>query len=415
MPETADAAGPQTPGRPRPEPDFVDDPSIDPQPQYARLRATCPVPQMVRANGARHYLVTRYEDAKAALTDPRLMKDSRYGEQALADRGRTLADFDTTAVNRTMLSADPPDHTRLRRLVAAEFTAHRCESLRPRVQEIAEELVSAFEGKGEAELMREFASPLPTRVIAELLGVPREDLADFQSIAIDLALPWGEPVQVQAQIAVARYLARQIRAKRERPGDDLLSSLISSQEADRLDEDELRGTALLLLMAGYETTSNLIGGGMLALLRHPDQYKLLRERPELIPDAVEELLRHSGPIDRTPDRYASQDMEIGGTPIPAGGAVLVAVNSANRDGDAFDDPDTLDVTRKARGHLAFGHGIHFCLGAPLARIEAQVAFATLLERLPELELAVPAQALTYHPADLIRVLAALPVKFTPHR
>jgi cytochrome P450 len=415
MPEPDDAAQPPIPGSPRPrtDPDFLEDPSIDPHPQYARLRAECPVPRFVRATGVKHYVVTRYEDAKATLIDPRLSKDKRYNDRAMAEAGLPPMDMETTALHRTMLSSDPPDHTRLRRLVAAEFTGHRTEALRPRVQEIADELISGFEAKGEAELIAQFANPLPALVIAELLGVPREDQAYFRSVTNDFMRPWGDPVQVQAQVALADYLLRQIREKRAHPGDDLLSSLISSREADRLDEDELRGTALLLLVAGHETTANLIGNGMFALLRRPDQYKLVCERPELIPGAVEEFLRFAGPIDRAPDRYALEDMEIAGTLIPEGSIVLVGVASANRDDGVFDDPDTLDVTRNPRGHLAFGHGIHFCLGAPLARIEAQVAFATLLSRLPDLELAVPVEAVTYRPADILRALVNLPVRFTP--
>jgi cytochrome P450 len=314
-----------------------------------------------------------------------------------------------------MLSADPPDHTRLRRLVAAEFTPRRCEALRPRVQEIADELISAFEGTGETEFMHDFANPLPALVIAELLGVPREDKDRFRTLSNDYMRPWGDPRQVEATAALAAYLAQQIQAKRERPGDDLLSDLVSSRAEDRLTEDELRGTALLLLVAGHETTANLVGNGLLALLQRPDQHGLLRERPELIPEAVEEFLRYDSPVERAPDRYATQDTEIDGTFIPAGSIVQVAISSANRDAAAFNGADTLDVTRAPRGHVAFGYGIHFCLGAPLARVEAQVAFATLLKRLPELELAVPVETLTHRQTSIIRALETLPLRFTPRR
>jgi cytochrome P450 len=374
------------------------------------------VPQLVSASGLKRFVVTRYEDAKSAFSDPRLSRNAKYAERALLEAGmRSLLDDDVAAANHNMLSADPPDHTRLRRIVAAEFTPRRCEALRPRVQEIADELISAFEGSGETEFMHDFANPLPALVIAELLGVPREDQRRFRTISNDYMRPWGDARQIGASAALAAYLAQQIQAKREQPGDDLLSDLVSSRAEDRLTEEELHGTALLLLVAGHETTANLIGNGMLALLQQPDQYALLRERPELIPEAVEEFLRYDSPVERAPDRYASQDMEIGGTFIPAGSIVQVGISSANRDDATFAHADTLDVTRAPRGHVAFGYGIHFCLGAPLARVEAQVAFATLLKRLPDLELAVPVETLTHRQTSIIRALETLPLRFVPRR
>jgi cytochrome P450 len=416
MPDPAEAPPAPAFEHPSPEPDFMEDPSLDSHPRYARLRAECPVPRLVGVNGVQRFVVTRYEDAKSAFTDPRLSRNARYAERTLAEAGMgAMLDDDVAAANHNMLSADPPDHTRLRRIVAAEFTPRRCETLRPRVQELADELISAFEGTGRTEFMHDFANPLPALVIAELLGVPREDQRRFRAISNDYMRPWGDPRQAEASAALAAYLAQQIQAKRERPGDDLLSDLVSSRAEDRLTEDELRGTALLLLVAGHETTANLIGNGLLALLQHPDQYALLRERPELIPEAVEEFLRYDSPVERSPDRYSVQDMEIGGTFIPAGSVVQVGISSANRDEAAFKDADTLDVTRAPRGHVAFGYGIHFCLGAPLARVEAQIAFATLLRRLPDLQLAVPAETLTHRQTSIIRALDTLPLTFNPRR
>jgi cytochrome P450 len=312
-----------------------------------------------------------------------------------------------------MLTADPPDHTRLRALVAAEFTPRRTAALRPRVQDFADRLIDGFAPRGRAEFMAEFAGQLPALVIAELLGVPAADRDRFRAWAQDFMRPTEDPAQQAAIAGLRAYLDRQVELKRAALGEDLISSLITSRAEDRLTDEELRGTAFLLLVAGHETTVNLLGNGMLALLRHPDQLELLRARPELIPDAVEELLRYDSPVERTTSRFAAQELRLGGTVIPEGSVVLAALGSANRDEAVYPDADRLDVTRAPRRHLAFGHGIHFCLGAPLARLEAQIAFETLLRRLPDLALAVPAEQLTHRPSFLVRGLNTLPVTFTP--
>jgi len=404
----------QAGGRPELEPDFTQGNNLNPYPHYARLRAQCPVAHMVGRSGLNPYVVTRYEDAKAALTDPRLSNDPRVGERAYRESGIEDAVYERTLEGPThMLAQDPPEHTRMRRMVAAEFTTRRVAPLRPRIREIAEELIDVFAGKGEADLVPDFADPLPALVIAELLGVPREDWPRFRRWSSDIVRPTTDDEQVQSQMLMAQYLAEQIERKRREPGTDLLSALVSGPANEKFSEEELHGTAFLLLLAGHETTTHLIGNGMLALVTHPDQYALLRESPGLIPGAVEEFLRFDGSVERSTNRWAAEDLEIAGTAIPQGSVVQIALASADRDEAHFADADRLDVTRAPQAHLAFGHGVHFCLGAPLARLEADVAFEALLRRLPGLELAVPADQLVCRSSEVIRGLESLPVRFTP--
>ncbi|MGH6654322.1 MAG: cytochrome P450 family protein [Actinocrinis sp.] len=394
--------------------DFKDDPSAEFHSSYARLRDSCPVQQIAQASGMRPFLVTRHEDAKAALADQRLSKDPRTGERALREAGLGHIYFSgRESLSHHMLAADPPDHTWLRRAVSASFTPRRIAGLEPQIRRITDDLIAVFEDAGQTELMASFANQLPALVIAELLGVPAADRDTFRSWSQDTLRPPQDPEQRVAHHLLTEYLVGEIAGKRAAPGEDLISALLSGADADRLDEREVVSTALLLLLAGHETTVNLIGNGTLALLTHPDQLALLREQPRLIPEAVEEFLRYDGPVDRATLRFAAEDLQIADVPIPEGSIVYVALSSANRDGDAFEDPDTLDVTRAPRGHLAFGHGIHFCLGAPLARLEARIAFETLLGRLPDLRLAVPSDQLKYRPSTIMRGLEALPVTFTP--
>jgi len=405
-------------GEPRAaRPDFIDDPSADPHREYARLRAECPVAHLVSGSGMHVHVVSRYDDAKAALADPRLRKDPRVGLRRLQEAG--LANFfDEGPLFQHMLSADPPEHTRLRKPVAATFTARRTQQLRPRIQQIADELIDAFAGKGEADFVRDFADVLPTFVIAELLGIPVLDRDRFHHWAREIMRPPGDPRHRElVEEQFARYLDEQIARKRAQPGDDLVSALIAVRAEDRLTEAELRGSLFLLLIAGYETTTNLLGNGMLALLRNPDQYALLRERPDLVPNAVEEFLRYESPVARSSFRFAAEDLEIAGAAISEGEMVMVALLSANRDERLLPDADRLDVTRPphapgTNGHLAFGYGIHYCLGAPLARLEARIAFETLLRRVPDIELAVPVERLTYRPAALMHGLESLPIRFS---
>ncbi|WP_431948977.1 cytochrome P450 family protein [Actinacidiphila sp. bgisy167] len=392
------------------DPAFV----ADPFPLYRELRQEGPVRRAVIQGELEAWLVTRYEDGLAALTDPRLSSDVRdASDPRLMER---LPKTERDSMIRTMLRADPPDHTRLRRLVSKAFTARRVAELEPRVQAVADELLEAIVPAGRADLVEDYALPLPVTVISELLGVPVRDRFDFQRWTDDMVLQGPQPPD-PAKIEAAwqhmhAYLTALLESKRAHPGDDLLSALITTHdEEQRLDRHELVAMAFLLLVAGYITTVNLIGNGMAALLTHPDQLQLLREDPELLPSAIEEFLRYDGPVNPGIARFAREDLTIAGVAIPRGATVVVASAIADRDPARFTDPDRLDVTRADNAHLAFGHGIHYCLGAPLARLEGRIAIGTALRRLPGLTLAVPAEELRWRPR-VLRGPSRLPVTFT---
>jgi len=318
-----------------------------------------------------------------------------------------------------MLDRDPPDHTRLRGLVSKAFTPKALESLRPRIQQIVDGLLDQIERRGEMDLIEEFAYPLPVIVICEMLGVPVKDHERFKHWGLDIArgldaimLPPDSEVgkrSVSGRRALAEYFRALIAERRAAPRDDMLSALIAAEEAgDKLSEEELLASCILLLVAGHETTVNLIGNGTLALLKHPEQLRRLRENPGLIGSAVEELLRYDGPVQRTA-RIPSEDLVIGGKTIPKGEMVMPFLGAANRDPAQFPDPDRLDITRTDNRHIAFGMGIHFCLGAPLARMEGQIAISTLLRRLPKLALA--SQLPEHRQSLTLRGLVSLPVGF----
>ncbi|MFF1398458.1 cytochrome P450 [Streptomyces sp. NPDC058287] len=387
----------------------------DPFPFYRQLREDGPVRRAVIAGGLEAWLVTRYEDGLAALSDSRLSSDVRDAtDPRLLER---LPATERESMLRTMLRSDPPDHTRLRRLVSKAFTARRVAELRPRVQEITDGLLDAIVPAGKAELVEDFALPLPVTVISELLGVPVTDRDDFQRWTNDMILQGAEPPDPartdRAWRQMRSYLTGLIQDKRTRPGDDLLSALIATRDEEhQLDEDELIAMAFLLLVAGYITTVNLIGSGIAALLAHPDQLQMLRDDPELLPGAIEEFLRHDGPVNPGIARFAREDVTIAGVAIPRGATVLIASAIADRDPAQFPDPDRLDITRQDNAHLAFGHGIHYCLGAPLARLEGQIAVGAVLRRLPHLRLAVPPSELRWRAGGL-RGPEQLPVTFTP--
>jgi cytochrome P450 len=388
------------------DPAFV----ADPYPTYHRLRAEDPV----HHSPLGFWVLTRYEDVVASLRDPRLAKEAiasviatRFGIEAPA------------GIGLSMLDRDPPDHTRLRGLVSKAFTPRVVEGLRPRVQQIVDGLLAAVEDRHAMDLIEEFAYPIPVIVICEMLGVPVADHERFKGWSLDTArgldaimLPPQSDVSRRAgaaRTALADYFRDLIAERRKSPREDLLSALIAAEEAgDKLSENELLATCILLLIAGHETTVNLLGNGILALLRHPDQLRLLRENPGLIGSAVEELLRYDGPVQRTA-RVPSTAVTIGGRTIEAGEMVMPFLGAANRDPAQFPDPDRLDITRGDTRHVGFGLGIHFCLGAPLARIEGQIAIGTLLRRLPKLALAV--ERPEYRHSLTLRGLQSLPVAF----
>jgi cytochrome P450 len=388
-------------------PEFV----ADPYPTYHRLREEDPVHQSPLG----FWVLTRYEDVVSSLRDPRMIKEpiaafvaARFGLQ-----------IPPTGMGLSMLDRDPPDHTRLRGLVSKAFTPRVIEQLRPHIQQIVDGLLDKVEGEPGMDLIEQFAYPLPVIVICEMLGVPVADHERFKGWGLDIArgldailLPPDSPVaqrSMQARHALAAYFRELIAERRTAPRDDMLSGLIAAEEAgDKLTEDELLATCVLLLVAGHETTVNLIGNGSLALLRHPDQRKRLQEDPGLITTAVEELLRFDGPVQRTA-RIPSEDVTFGGKTIGKGEMVMPFIGAADRDPAQFSDPDRLDIGRTDNRHIAFGWGIHFCIGAPLARVEGQIAINTLLRRKPKLALATDKpehrQSLT------LRGLSHLPVAF----
>ncbi|GLF93149.1 cytochrome P450 family protein [Streptomyces yaizuensis] len=391
----------------------------NPYPVYGHLRDTAPVCPLNPPHGISTYLITRYEDARTALAEPRLSKDM-YG--ALDSYRRIFGDS-SVALDDHMLNSDPPKHTRLRRLVSSQFTPHRVESLRPHIRQIVTGLLDDCPVGEPVDLLTAFAFPLPIIVICELLGVPPEDRPKVQTWSITVAQTGfskeSKQAQQRAEEALHAYFAELVEQKRQRPSDDLLSAMIAARDEDgRLTEHELISTAFLLMFAGHKTNAYLIGNAVHHLLTHPDQLRAVREDPELVPRAVEEVLRYDGSVETATFRYATEDVEIAGTTIPRGALVQIALNSANRDPLKFDAPDTFDVRRPANtqsAHLGFGHGIHYCLGAALARLETRLALTGLLERFPRITPADPAREPQWLvvPFPAFRGLAELPVVLEP--
>ncbi|MDX3227819.1 cytochrome P450 [Streptomyces sp. ME19-01-6] len=413
MQNSATSANTAVPGPPEP----LDTRALleDPHATYASLREAGPAHRISGPDGQPAWLVTRYDDVRRALADPRLSLDK---SNALPGNFRGFAL--PPALDANLLNMDPPDHTRVRRLVAKAFTPGRVERMREPVRRAADALLDAVEPAGRADLIAAYAGPLPIVVICDLLGVPQRDRRDFRAwsdalIAPDPARPH---LAKEAVGSMLRFYTGLIASKREEPGDDLLSDLIAVRDdagdgagagGDRLTEDELTSLAFLLLLAGYENVTHLIGNALLALLDHPSLLRELRERPAGIAAAVEEFARHDGPAPLAIRRFPLEDVEVGGVTVPAGETVLLSLASANRDPGQFKEPDRLDLNFGRWGHLAFGHGIHYCLGAPLARLEAETALAALLSRLPGLRLDVPRPQLRRRPTIRARGLISLPV------
>lgn len=412
-----------TPPPPAPEL-FTWEFATDPYPAYAWLREHAPVHRTTLPSGVDAWLVTRYADAKRALADPRLSKNPvHHAEQAHA-KGKTGIPGERGAELMThLLNIDPPDHTRLRRLVSQAFTPRRVAEFAPRVQELTDGLIDAFAAKGEADLIHDFAFPLPIYAICDLLGVPREDQDDFRDWAGMMIRHGGGPRGGvgRAVKKMRGYLAELIHRKRDNPGDDLISGLIrASDDGEHLTENEAAAMAFILLFAGFETTVNLVGNGVYALLRHPDQRQRLQRslaagETGLLATGIEELLRYDGPVELATWRYATEPVELGGRRVAVGDPVLVVLAAADRDPERFADPDRLDLSRSDNKHLGYGHGIHYCLGAPLARLEGQAALGTLLTRLPDLRLAVDPSDLRWRGGLIMRGLRTLPVQFTAVR
>jgi cytochrome P450 len=342
------------------------------------------------------WIFTRYADVDAILMDQRFSVDRSKAQTRFSEMIRQQQEeFGPFSQAPTMLTSDPPEHTRLRRLVSKAFTPRAVENLRPRIREIIDTLLDGVSDRSEFDLVEEIAYPLPVIVIAEMLGVPPEDRADFKRWSDDVVATLGGPFTPQDVIQKARksieefveYLAEQIAERRATPRDDLISGLIAAEDGGQvLSEQEIYSTTILLLIAGNETTTNLIGNAMQSLLENPEQMALLRNEPSLIPSAIEELLRYNGPVQATA-RVATTDIEVGGVTVKEGQMAMAVLGAANHDPAKYPDPEKLDLRRNPTDHMGFGDGIHFCIGAPLARAEAQIAFEELLKRFPVIEAA----------------------------
>ncbi len=390
----------------------------NPYPFYARLRDEAPVWRTTLRDRRTAWLVTRYEDVARLLKDDTFVKD-KLNAMDPEQRAKTpwVPGF-LKPLERNMLDLDDPDHLRLRALVSKAFTPRLIERLRGRIEALCEELLDAMEReserKGAPDLVAGYALPLPATVIAELLGVPAEDHARFHRWSnrlVSVSSGRDMLLALPAALSFVRYLRKLVERRRADPQDDLITALIRAEEAgDKLSEDELLAKAFLLLVAGHETTVNLIASGTLALLEYPEQAEKLRRDPSLVKPAVEELLRYTSPVEMATERYVREDTEIWSTTIPRGGLVLAVLGSANRDERHFEDPDALDLARDPNRHLAFGRGgVHHCLGAPLARMEGQIALNALLRRFPDARLALAPETLRWRRGLFLRGLERLPL------
>ncbi|MBW0093251.1 cytochrome P450 [Pseudonocardia sp. KRD-184] len=382
---------------------------FDPVPELAEVREGAGIRRVQSMFGAPAWLVARHEDVREVLADA--SRFSNAGGLAMRMPGDTRSEEEKRrAMAGQMLAADPPDHTRLRRFLTPEFTVRRMRRLEPRIVEIVDEHLDAMERAGSpADLVPSFALPIPSLVICELLGVPYADRDEFQHRTgrqLDLSIPMDERIALQRESRA--YMDRLVAGAKADPGEDVLGMLVR-EHGDEMTDDELVGIASLLLVAGHETTSNMLGLGTLALLRHPDQLARVRDEPESVDAAVEELMRWLSIVHTGVARTATTEVEIAGQTIAAGELVLCALPTANRDPGFIDDPDVLDVSRGAMGHLAFGHGVHHCLGAPLARMEMRIAFPALLRRFPRLAAAVPFEEVPFRAFHFVYGLHSLHV------
>lgn len=376
----------------------------NPYPVYEKLRETDPVFKVMFPHGEFGWILTRYEDAVEVLKDQRFSKDvaKRYGPE------------NQTVFVNNMLFSDPPEHRRLRGLVQKAFTPKLVADMRNHIQDIADDLLNKIGSRDKMNLIDEYAFPLPIIVISEILGVPVEDQDKFRvwsNSIIDASSSDHAEMFEQHAKEFTEYLTDWFAKVRKNPGKDSISQLVIAEESgQQLTENELLGVVSLLIIAGHETTVNLIGNGVLALLEHPEQRDLLIQKPELIHNAVEEMLRYNGPVEFSTSRWALEDVEFRGQNIAKGELVIVALDSANRDTEKFKDADIFDITREKSQHLAFGKGIHLCLGAPLARLEGEIAISTLLARYPEIQLQTDVTELEWRPGMIVRGLKELPVQ-----
>jgi cytochrome P450 len=380
-----------------------------PPAEYAMIRAEEKTTRVVLPSGCPSWLATSYADTATVLADPRLSRNLRY-----PGAPRVTPGFDPSDDPNSMVNMDPPEHTRLRRLVRDAFSRKQAEAWRPRAQRIADDLVDSMESLPQpADFLAAFAAPLPIRVICAVLGIAPEEVDRVRACSDVLVALTSHPIDevIAAYTSLVERLTEVIAHKRRHPGDDLLDLLIAPTDGDdRLTEEELVAMTCGMLVAGHETTINVLSRGMLTLLRNPRQLAMLRADPDLLPAAVEEILRHTPPGDYGLLRVATKEVSLSTATIPAGDGIIGSISAANRDPAQFPDPDTFDITRpNVSTHLAFGRGPHYCLGASLARIELEVAFQTLLDRLPRLALAVPLEDLRWSHGWFVKSLATMPV------
>ncbi|MEU1689471.1 cytochrome P450 [Micromonospora sp. NPDC005707] len=371
------------------------------------LGRTAPVRQIALPHGALAWLITNGDEVRHALAHPHLIKDGPL-EGGFPGLPPELA----LAMSSDVLHSNPPDHGRLRKLVSAAFTRRRTEALAPRIQELTDDLLDAFADRDQVDLVPALTFPLPFKVIAELLGVPAEDSEIFQGWANTITQgTLARPEEfIGAATRLVEYARTLIELKRREPADDLLSGLVGvSDGGDRLSEDELTSMVFLMLIAGHATTTNLIGNGVHDLLTHPETLAAVRADPERLPTAIEEFLRYEAPLRMATPRRAAEDVSIGGATIPRGDMVFISLVAANHDPALFAEPERFDIGREKNAHLSFGHGLHHCMGAPLARLEARIAIGTLLARFPKLRLAVPPEQLTRQTSILMNGWESLPV------
>lgn len=381
----------------------------DPWPTYRRIAGDGPVQHVSYADGTKVWLITGYEAARTLLDDPRVSKDIRALRKALPDK---LSLPMRLSLNEHMLNTDPPDHTRLRRLVNKAFTPRNVVRMRATVERVADAMADAMGDAGEVDLIDAFAFPLPIAVISELLAVPHEDRSRMRDWSRAFVSEVPTAVLERASREFTAYLSELIDRKRAALGTDLLSELVrASEEGDQLSMQEVINMAYLLLIAGHETTVSLISNAVYSLLTHPAELAKLRADPKLLPGAVEEVLRYESPIHMATLRFTVAPVTIGGVTIPPGEFLHISLPAANRDAAKFREPDTFDINRDARGHIAFGHGIHFCVGAPLARLEGEIALRTLLGRFSKLELAATGPELRWRSSVLVHTLRTLPVRY----
>src|SRR5579859_4732541 len=387
----------------------------NPFPFYAQLRAEAPVFPVKLPTKQRAWLITRYDDVLNVLKDERFAKDRRNAmTPAQLKKGPWVPPV-FRPLERNMIDLDSPDHTRLRALVHKAFTLRLIEQMRDQIQALTNELLDRAEPNGGIDLIADFALPLPLTMIGRILGVPAKDNQKFHHWSKTLISGGANRnlfVLIPTIMRFMGYLKKLVKERRAHPKDDLVTALVQAKDgSDQLSEDEILAMIFLLLVAGHETTVNLIGSGSLALLEHPDQLAKLRSEPALIKTTIEELLRFVCPVEMATERYAREDITIAQTTIPRGELVLAVIGSANRDANYFDHPDSLDITRKNNKHLAFGHGAHYCLGASLARLEGQIAISTLIKRMPNLRLRSAPDQLRWRGTFVLRGLEALPVSF----